>query len=85
TQKSNSEVLLNAEPEDLVKFGLIPELVGRLPVIATLNELDEEALIQILVEPKNALIKQYAKLLQMEGAELEIRPAAMHAIAKKAL
>jgi len=85
TQKSNSEVLLNAEPEDLVKFGLIPELVGRLPVIATLNELDEEALIQILIEPKNPLIKQYAKLLQMEGAELEIRPAAMHAIAKKAL
>lgn len=85
TQKSNSEVLLNAEPEDLVKFGLIPELVGRLPVIATLNELDEDALIQILIEPKNALIKQYAKLLQMEGAELEIRPAAMHAIAKKAL
>ena len=78
-------MLLAAEPDDLVKFGLIPELVGRLPVIATLNELDEEALIQILLEPKNALIKQYAKLLQMEGAELEIRPAALQAIAKKAL
>eukprot|EP01042_Synura_sphagnicola_P009080 gene9080-11651_t len=85
TQKTASEVLLAAEPDDLVKFGLIPELVGRLPVIATLNELNEEALIQILLEPKNALIKQYAKLLQMEGAELEIRPAALQAIAKKAL
>ncbi len=85
TQKTTSEVLLSAEPDDLVKFGLIPELVGRLPVIATLNELDEAALIQILLEPKNALIKQYAKLLEMEGAELEIRPAALQAIAKKAL
>ena len=80
-----SEVLLEAEPEDLIKFGLIPELVGRLPVVATLNELTEEALIQILIEPKNALIKQYSKLLEMEGAELEIRPAALHAIARKAL
>jgi ATP-dependent Clp protease ATP-binding subunit ClpX len=60
-------------------------LVGRLPVIATLNELDEDALIQILVEPKNALIKQYAKLLEMEGSELEIRPSALQAIAKKAI
>ncbi|MBB5609414.1 ATP-dependent Clp protease ATP-binding subunit ClpX [Janthinobacterium sp. S3M3] len=85
SQRSSSELLLDAEPEDLVKFGLIPELVGRLPVIATLAELTEEALIQILVEPKNALIKQYSKLLDMEGAELEIRPAALHAIAKKAL
>ncbi len=75
----------NAEPEDLIKFGLIPELVGRLPVVATLSELNEEALIQILLEPKNALIKQYAKLLQMEGAELEVRPAALHAIARKAI
>lgn len=85
SQRSSSELLLDAEPEDLVKFGLIPELVGRLPVIATLAELTEEALIQILVEPKNALIKQYSKLLDMEGAELEIRPAALHAIARKAL
>lgn len=81
----NAEILLEAEPEDLIKFGLIPELVGRLPVVAALSELTEEALIQILVEPKNALIKQYSKLLEMEGAELEIRPAALHAIAKKAL
>jgi ATP-dependent Clp protease ATP-binding subunit ClpX len=85
TQRSVSDILLEAEPEDLIKFGLIPELVGRLPVVATLSELTEEALIQILVEPKNALIKQYSKLLDMEGAELEIRPAALHAIAKKAL
>jgi ATP-dependent Clp protease ATP-binding subunit ClpX len=85
TQRSVSDVLMEAEPEDLVKFGLIPELVGRLPVVATLSELTEEALIQILVEPKNALLKQYSKLLDMEGAELEIRPAALHAIAKKAL
>lgn len=85
SQSTASELMLQAEPEDLVKFGLIPELVGRLPVIATLAELTEEALIQILVEPKNALIKQYSKLLEMEGAELEIRPAALHAIAKKAL
>ena len=84
-ERSASDVLLEAEPEDLIKFGLIPELVGRLPVVATLSELTEEALIQILVEPKNALVKQYAKLLDMEGAELEIRPAALHAIAKKAL
>ncbi len=76
---------MEAEPEDLIKFGLIPELVGRLPVVATLSELTEEALIQILIEPKNALIKQYSKLLEMEGAELEIRPAALHAIARKAL
>lgn len=81
----NAEILLEAEPEDLIKFGLIPELVGRLPVVAALSELTEEALIQILIEPKNALIKQYSKLLEMEGAELEIRPAALHAIAKKAL
>ena len=85
SQRTASEVLLDAEPEDLTRFGLIPELVGRLPVIATLTELNEAALIQILVEPKNALIKQYAKLLQMEGAELDIRPAALQAIAKKAL
>src|SRR5476651_2459395 len=85
SDRSVGDVLREAEPEDLIKFGLIPELVGRLPVVATLSELTEDALIQILVEPKNALIKQYAKLLDMEGAELEIRPAALHAIAKKAL
>ncbi|MFZ6673914.1 ATP-dependent Clp protease ATP-binding subunit ClpX [Undibacterium sp. Rencai35W] len=85
SEKSASQVMQDAEPQDLIRFGLIPELVGRLPVIATLNELDEAALIQILVEPKNALIKQYSKLLEMEGSELEIRPAALQAIAKKAI
>ncbi len=80
-----SDTLQQVEPEDLIKFGLIPEFVGRLPVVATLNELDEAALIQILVEPKNALVKQYQKLFQMEGVELEIRPNALQAIAKKAI
>jgi ATP-dependent Clp protease ATP-binding subunit ClpX len=80
-----SEVFRDAEPEDLIKFGLIPELVGRLPVMATLGELTEDALIQILTEPKNALVKQYQKLFSMDGVELEIRPSALAAIAKKAL
>jgi ATP-dependent Clp protease ATP-binding subunit ClpX len=73
------------EPEDLIKYGLIPEFVGRLPVVATLDELDEEALVTILVEPKNALTKQYKKLFEMEGAELEFRDDALSAIAKKAM
>ncbi|MBK7616080.1 MAG: ATP-dependent Clp protease ATP-binding subunit ClpX [Vitreoscilla sp.] len=85
SEKRVSEVFRNAEPEDLVRFGLIPELVGRLPVVATLGELTEEALVQILVEPKNALLKQYQKLFAMDGVELEIRPSALAAIAKKAL
>jgi ATP-dependent Clp protease ATP-binding subunit ClpX len=85
TGKNTSESFRQVEPEDLVKFGLIPEFVGRLPVVATLQELDEEALIQILVEPKNALIKQYQKLFAMEGVELEIRPAGLHAVARKAI
>jgi ATP-dependent Clp protease ATP-binding subunit ClpX len=85
SDRAVGDVLREVEPEDLIKFGLIPELVGRLPVVATLNELNEEALIQILVEPKNALVKQYQKLLAMEGVELEIRPAALLAIARKAL
>ncbi len=85
TESADSQKMSDVEPEDLIKFGLIPELVGRLPVVATLSELTEDALIQILLEPKNALIKQYAKLLEMEGAELEVRPAALHAIAKKAI
>ena len=83
--KDVSEILKGAEPEDLIKFGLIPEFVGRLPVVATLQELDEAALVQILIEPKNALVKQYQKLFSMEGVELEIRPGAMQAIARKAL
>ncbi|MBI4987256.1 MAG: ATP-dependent Clp protease ATP-binding subunit ClpX [Rhodocyclales bacterium] len=84
-RKAVGEILRTVEPEDLIKFGLIPEFVGRLPVLATLHELDEEALIEILVEPKNALIKQYQKLFAMEGAELEVRPQALQAIARRAL
>jgi ATP-dependent Clp protease ATP-binding subunit ClpX len=80
-----SDLLIEVEPEDLIKFGLIPELIGRLPVVATLAQLDETALIQILTEPKNALVKQYQALLTMEGAELEVRQAALSAIAKKAI
>jgi ATP-dependent Clp protease ATP-binding subunit ClpX len=80
-----SDVLREVEPEDLIKFGLIPELIGRLPVLATLQELDEAALVEILIAPKNALVKQYQKLFSMEGVELEIRPSALQAIAKKAL
>ncbi|QWD31009.1 ATP-dependent Clp protease ATP-binding subunit ClpX [Polynucleobacter paneuropaeus] len=80
-----TDLLVEVEPEDLIKFGLIPELIGRLPVVATLSQLDEEALIRILTEPKNALVKQYQALLTMEGSELEVRPAALSAIAKKAI
>ncbi len=77
-------MLKNTEPDDLIRFGLIPEFVGRLPVVAVLEELDEEALMTILTEPKNALVKQYAKLFQMEGCELEFREDALRAIARKA-
>ncbi len=84
-QRSLSDVFREVEPEDLIKFGLIPELVGRMPVVATLSELSEEALVQILTEPKNALVKQYAKLLAMEGVDLEVRPSALRAIARRAL
>lgn len=80
-----SAMLSDVEPEDLVKYGLIPEFIGRLPVVATLSELDEAALIQILAEPKNALTKQYQALFEMEGVELEFRPAALKAIARKAM
>jgi ATP-dependent Clp protease ATP-binding subunit ClpX len=80
-----SEFLNDLEPEDLIKFGLIPEFVGRMPVIATLEQLDEEALVTILTEPKNSLVKQYQKLFELEGVELEIREDALSAIAKRAL
>ncbi len=79
------QLLREVEPDDLIRFGLIPELVGRLPVVATLDELDEEALIDILVSPKNALIKQYQKMFRMEKVELEVRPEALVAIARKAI
>ena len=83
--KKISEILARVEPDDLVKFGLIPEFIGRLPVVASLEELDEQALMQILTEPKNALTKQYAKLFEMEDVELEFRPDALAAVAKKAM
>ncbi|ABZ77320.1 ATP-dependent Clp protease, ATP-binding subunit ClpX [Shewanella halifaxensis HAW-EB4] len=83
-KKSISDTLLQVEPEDLVKFGLIPEFIGRLPVLATLSELDDEALIQILSEPKNAITKQFAALFEMENVELEFRDDALKAIALKA-
>ena len=84
-EKKAAELFREVEPEDMIKFGLIPELVGRLPVVATLGELTEEAMVQILTEPKNALLKQYQKLFAMDGVELEIRPSALVAIARKAL
>jgi ATP-dependent Clp protease ATP-binding subunit ClpX len=84
-QRSLSQSFKEIEPEDLIKYGLIPELIGRMPVVASLSELSEDAMVQILTEPKNALVKQYAKLLAMEGAELEVRPSALRAIARKAL
>ncbi len=83
--KRDVELLHQTEPEDLIKYGLIPEFVGRLPVVATLDELDETALVQILTEPKNALTKQFIKLFKMEGVELEFREDALNAIAKRAL
>jgi ATP-dependent Clp protease ATP-binding subunit ClpX len=85
TEQSVGEVLHDVEPEDLIRFGLIPEFVGRLPVVATLEELDEEALIQILLEPKNALTKQYRKLFEMEGVDLEFRDDALRAVALRAM
>jgi len=84
-ERRAADLFREVEPEDLIKFGLIPELVGRLPVVATLGELTEEALVQILTEPKNALVKQYQKLFMMDGVELDIRPTALAAIARKAL
>ena len=79
------EILGDVEPEDLIRYGLIPEFVGRLPVVATLEELDEDALVKILTQPKNALTKQYGKLFEMEECELEIREDALRAIARKAM
>ncbi|MEE4184908.1 MAG: ATP-dependent Clp protease ATP-binding subunit ClpX [Gammaproteobacteria bacterium] len=84
-QANIGELLLDVEPEDLIRFGLIPEFVGRLPVVATLSELDEDALVTILVEPRNALTKQYQKLFEMEGVDLEFRDDALRAIASRAM
>lgn len=84
-EKSLGELLGEVEPEDLIRYGLIPEFVGRLPVVATLRELDEDALVRILTEPKNAITKQYHKLFEMEGVDLEFREDALHAAARKAM
>src|SRR5512145_538641 len=85
SRRDIGEVLRDVQPEDLIKYGLIPEFVGRLPVVATLEELDERALIQILTEPKNALIKQFQRMFSMEGVELEVRDQALRAISRRAL
>lgn len=84
-KKSLSDTLHQVEPEDLIKYGLIPEFVGRLPIVATLDELDENALVSILTEPKNALTKQYRKLFEMEGVEIEFRESALKRMAEKAM
>jgi ATP-dependent Clp protease ATP-binding subunit ClpX len=82
SQRKRTEILQQVEPEDLLRFGLIPELVGRLPVVATLEELEHDALVDILVRPKNAIVKQYQKLFEMEGVELVFEPAAFRAVAR---
>ena len=84
-QKAVGEVLREVEPGDLVKYGLIPEFIGRLPVVATLDELDRDALVRILTEPKNSLVRQYEKLFEMEDVELEFRDAALNAVAGLAM
>ncbi len=84
-RKSMGDLIRTVEPEDLIKYGLIPEFVGRLPVIATLDELDEEQLVKILVEPKNAIAKQYVRLFDMEGCEIEFREEALRSVAKKSM
>ncbi|MGX2031580.1 MULTISPECIES: ATP-dependent Clp protease ATP-binding subunit ClpX [Methylocaldum] len=84
-RRNVGEILAGVEAEDLIRYGLIPEFVGRLPVVATLEELDEEALVKILTEPKNALVKQYQKLFEMEGCDLDIHPDALKLIAQRAI
>ena len=84
-KKNIGELLNKTEPEDLIRFGLIPEFVGRLPIVATLEELDQDALVRILLEPKNALTKQYKKLFEMEGVELDFRDDAIREIATRAI
>jgi len=83
--KNIGEIFKEIEPDDLVKYGLIPEFVGRLPVVATLEELDEDSLVQILTQPKNALTKQYSRLFEMEGVNLEFREDALKAVAQKGM
>ena len=85
TELDDADILLKAQPEDLLKFGLIPELIGRLPVTVALSELSEDALVRIITEPKNSLVKQYSTLLAMDDVELVVEDEAVHAIADKAL
>jgi ATP-dependent Clp protease ATP-binding subunit ClpX len=85
SEKKMGQILAEVQPQDLLKFGLIPEFVGRLPIITTLNELDEGALVEILTRPRNALVKQYEKLFEMEGVKLKFTDAALNAVAKEAL
>ena len=85
TKKMDPHILDHIQAEDLLRYGLIPEFIGRLPVIATLDELSEEALIEILTKPKNALVKQYKKLFEMDGVELEVTEDAIERVARKAL
>jgi ATP-dependent Clp protease ATP-binding subunit ClpX len=84
-RRNVGEILADVEAEDLIRYGLIPEFVGRLPVVATLEELDEPALVRILTEPRNALVKQYKKLFEMEGCDLEIREDALRVVARRAM
>jgi ATP-dependent Clp protease ATP-binding subunit ClpX len=85
SERNLGQLLQDLEPEDLVQYGLIPEFVGRLPVVATLEELDTDALVEILTEPKNSLTKQYSKLFEMEGVEVDFREDGLRAIAEKAM
>ena len=84
-EQSLSEIMKLLEPEDLIKYGLIPEFIGRMPIIATLDDLDEKSLVKILLEPKNSLIKQYQRLFEFENVELEFKQDAISEIAKKAI
>jgi len=84
-ERNIGEILKEVQPEDLLRFGLIPEFVGRLPIVATLDELNEDALVQILKEPKNALVKQYQKLFEMDGVKLQFTEGALRAVAKEAI
>src|SRR5207237_3956553 len=84
-ERSTGQVLREVEPEDLLKFGLIPEFIGRLPILATLEDLDERALIEILTRPKNALAKQYQRMFEMEGVKLRFQEEALHAISRRAI
>jgi len=85
SERGVGELFAEVEPEDLIKFGLIPELVGRLPVVATLEELTEDTLVRILTEPRNAVVKQFQKLFEMEDVELDVTPEALTAIARRAI